>query len=232
VSIGTGLRFDAVHLRYGRHHALHHVTLHATPGAVVGLVGPNGAGKTSIARLATGFTRPTAGTVAVADLPAREYRLRHGIGYAPEELPRAGSCSVRALLAVRMQDAVERDPSFADRVLRTLAVTPLLDKRIPALSKGQWRAVLLAYAVMARPGLVVLDEPDAGLDPGALDRLAELVAIVRDAGAAVLLLSHQLFEVERTCDRVLFVRDGRIVAEENAGSGGAFLRDRYKEVFA
>lgn len=232
MSIGTGLQFDAVHLRYGRHHALHNVTLHARPGTVVGLVGPNGAGKTSIARIATGFTRPTEGTVTIAELPARDYRLRHGIGYAPEELPRAGSCSVRALLAVRMRDAVERHAPFADRVFRTLAVTPLLDKRITTLSKGQWRAVLIAYAVMARPGLVVLDEPDAGLDPGALDRLAELVAIVRDAGAVVLLLSHQLFEIERTCDRVLFVRHGRIVAEENAGSGGAYLRDRYKEAFA
>ncbi|HUF49570.1 MAG TPA: ABC transporter ATP-binding protein [Longimicrobiales bacterium] len=225
------LRLENVHLRYGRSTALRDVNLVAGAGEAVGLVGPNGAGKTSIARLATGFTLPTRGLVTVGGMAARDYRLRHGVGYAPEELPRGWSCRVRALLAVRAFDVTPPAADFRDAVLRTLGVDALLDKRLPALSKGQWRAVLIAYALLARPGLAVLDEPDAGLDPGALDRLAELLAFVRQAGMTVLLLSHQLFEIERTCKRVLFVRDGTIVAEETAAAGGGFLRQRYKEVF-
>jgi ABC-2 type transport system ATP-binding protein len=227
----SGLRFEDVFLRYGRQEILRGVSMEVSPGDVVGLVGPNGAGKTTMARLATGFTLPTAGSVTVDGIPARAHRLRHGVGYSPEELPRAGGFTVGTLLELRPpHDAA--GAAWRNRVLETLALEPLLSRRIPSLSKGQWRTALLAYAAIARPDLVVLDEPEAGLDPGALDRLAGLITLLRETGALVLILSHQLFEIERSCDRVLFVRQGTIAAEEQAGSGGAFLRQRYMEVFA
>ena len=226
------VRLKGVTLRYGRHAALRNVSLAVHGGETVGLVGPNGAGKTSIARIATGFALPSEGTATVDGLSARDYRLRHGVGFVPEELPRLFRCRVRALLGVRERDVAAEAQAFRDRVVGSLGVAALLDKPLTALSRGQWRVVLVAYAALSRPGLVVLDEPDAGLDPGALDRVAELVGILRDAGVAVLLLSHQLFEIERTCERVVFVREGNIVAEEAAAAGGAFLRQRYQEVFA
>ncbi|HSJ23929.1 MAG TPA: ABC transporter ATP-binding protein [Longimicrobiales bacterium] len=226
-----GLRFRDVSLTYGSRTVLEGVSLHVAPGRVTGLVGPNGAGKTSIARLATGFTLPTAGQVTMDGLQARVSRMRRGVGYAPEELPRPGFGKVRALLDLRPAETADQ-AAFAESVLQTLRVSELLDTPLTALSKGQWRVVLLAYAAQVCPRLLVLDEPESGLDPGALDRLAALVALARDAGAAVLLLSHQLYEVERTCDRVLFVRAGTIAAEEPAGVGGAALRHRYSEIFS
>jgi ABC-type multidrug transport system ATPase subunit len=226
-----GLRLDSVGLRYDRTEALRAVSFSAAAGEVVGLVGPNGAGKTSMARVAAGFTRPTAGSATMDGLDARTYRLRHGVGYAPEELPRPGSWRVRTLLHMRGSAGGDAARNHAC-VLDALAVVPLLDRSVRTLSKGQWRAVLLAYAALAASRLLVLDEPDSGLDPGALDRLRGFVEILRETGAVVLILSHQLFELERTCDRVLFVRSGEIVAEEAAPSSGSFLRQRYREVFS
>jgi ABC-type multidrug transport system ATPase subunit len=226
-----GLRLESVGLRYGRVEALRAVSFSAAAGEVVGLVGPNGAGKTSMARVAAGFTLPSTGSATMNGLDARTYRLRHGIGYAPEDLPRPGSWRVRTLLGMRGSAGGDGARNHA-RMLDALAVVPLLDRSVRTLSKGQWRAVLLAYAALGDSRLLVLDEPDSGLDPGALDRLRGFVEILRETGAVVLILSHQLFELERTCDRVLFVRSGEIVAEEPAPSGGSFLRQRYREVFA
>jgi ABC-type multidrug transport system ATPase subunit len=239
----SGLRLHGVCLRYGNTDVLRDVSFSAAPGAVVGLVGPNGAGKSSLARVATGFTLPHSGTATMNGLDARTYRLRHGIGYAPEELPRPGSWRVRTLFTMRGgaggegagSDSETRARSGAStraRMLETLCIEPLLDRSVHTLSKGQWRAVLLAYAALGESRLIVLDEPDSGLDPGALDRLGAYVEILRGTGAVVLVLSHQLFELERTCDRVAFVRAGRIVSEEPARAGGASLRQRYREVFA
>jgi ABC-type multidrug transport system ATPase subunit len=226
------LQFSNVQMKYGRRVAVSLRELRVPGGQAVGLVGPNGAGKTSIARLATGFRVPNAGSVTVSGMPARDYRRKHGIGYVPEELPRVGRCTVRQLLQLRLAGPDGLSNGAARKVIETLRVRDLLERRVTELSKGQWRAALLAYATLSASGLIVLDEPEAGLDPIALDRLAELVALVRSAGSIVVSLSHQLFEVERTCDRVLFIRDGSIVAEEPAVNGGAFLRERYKEVFA
>lgn len=230
--MSASLEFRAVDLRYGRNAALHGVELTVRAGETVGLIGPNGAGKTSIAKLATGFTLPTRGTVEVCGMAARLYRRRHGVGYAPEDLPRPWSCRVRQLLAMRAADGHAGTASFDQAVLDTLGIGPLLERPIHTLSKGQWRAVLIAWAMLTCPALVVLDEPDSGLDPGALDRLVALLELARGAGMTVLVLSHQLFEVERTCGRVLFVNQGEIVAEEKPGAGGDFLRQRYREVFA
>jgi ABC-type multidrug transport system ATPase subunit len=226
------LRFENARLSYGAREVVRVDHLHVRGGEGAGLVGPNGAGKTSIARLATGFRLPTSGHVTMDGMPARDYRNSCGIGYVAEELPRPGATSAGALLDLRMKDAVHAAAADRDRIIELTGVRPLLDRSTLELSKGQWRAVLIAYAALSGSGLVVLDEPEAGLDPNALDHLAELVTFIRSQGAVVLILSHQLFEVERTCDRVLFVSGGRVVAEEAAASGGAFLRQRYKEVFA
>jgi ABC-type multidrug transport system ATPase subunit len=248
-----GLIFQAVQLRYGRREVLQDVSLQVAPGTVVGLVGPNGVGKTSLARIAAGFTLPSGGHAAMAGLPPRAFRRLHGIGYAPEELPRVAHWTVGTLLSLRAagtpggearggearegrvhgaggQAGSPHAGEFAHQVVRTLGLEGLLDGRVTRLSKGQWRLVVAAYAAIACPRLLILDEPDSGLDPGALDRLARLVALARSAGAVVLMLSHQLVELERSCDRVLFIRGGRIVAEEPGGSGVS-LKTRYAEIF-
>jgi len=226
----NGLVFDNVSLRFGSRPVLQDVSLRAGPGEVVGLVGPNGAGKTSIARVAAGFTQVSGGLATMDGTDPRTFRVHRGIGYAPEELPRVGSWTVRSLLAMR----TGRLPSPGEHgaeVIRTLGLQDQLATRVTRLSKGQWRLVLLAYAALDRPRLLILDEPDSGLDPGALNRLAHLIELARASGCVVLVLSHQLFELERSCDRALFVREGRVVAEES-GRNGVSLRTRYLEVFA
>jgi len=214
-----------VRFEYGKIAVLRDVHLSLMPGEIVGLIGPNGVGKTTLARLITGFLHPTAGSVNVADIPAVEYRRNEGIGYAPEELPRPWDCKVGELLRLRGESA------GAEQVCAVLDVDRLRAKTIPQLSKGQWRTVLTAFATMSLPRLVVLDEPDSGLDPGALDRLAELLRLCGTHGITVLLLSHQLAEIERTCKRVVFVRDGQIAADHQIEAGVA-LRERYRQVFS
>jgi ABC-type multidrug transport system ATPase subunit len=134
---------------------------------------------------------------------ALQWRRAHGVGYCPEELPRPWRSSVRQLLELT---ADSDEPSWPEEVLSATGVRQLLPKPLTALSKGQWRSVLLTYAALASRDLVILDEPDSGLDPGALDRLQATLSLLRSRGASVIVLSHQLKELEIGCDRCVHRR--------------------------
>jgi ABC-2 type transport system ATP-binding protein len=202
---------------FGNKVALHATDLTLKAGEVVGVAGPNGAGKTTLARMVSGFLSPSTGSVIVGGRTAVEYRLTHGVGYLPEELPRAWRCSVNGFLRMR---GVDDGMIGVERACELLGITQLVRTQVHALSKGQWRLTLTAYAALGPPRLLVLDEPDSGLDPNALLRMRALVEACRAAGTLVLILSHQMAELDAVCDRLLFVNGGCVIRSVDAAERG------------
>lgn len=196
---------------YGARVGLRGVSFSVGSGEIVGVAGPNGAGKSTLARLLLGFAKPDAGRVEIDGLDARANRASHGVGYLPEEALPEWRCSPRHLLMLR--EPVHTTPSETLPVVSHLGIEPLLDRPLSQLSKGQRRMAMLAYALAGRSSLIILDEPDSGLDPDALDRLQAGIAYAAGQGSTVFVLSHNLDELERGCSRFLFVFRGGVVAD-------------------
>lgn len=223
--------FDHATKRYGGHVALSDCSLAIREGEVLGIAGSNGAGKSTMAKLLMGFTLPSSGTVTVTGGPPVQRRRVHGIGYAPEEASRPWRVTLRELLGIR------RVPKSAamtpEHVVDVLGLQPLLDKRIDRLSKGQWRMCLIAYAVVGSSSLLVLDEPDSGLDPTALDRLQAIVSESVSNGSTVVMLSHNLDELERACDRIMVIHGSKVAGSfPKSQFATAGMRNIYRSVVA
>ena len=200
---------SGVSKRLGGNEALRDVSLTLHEGEVYGLLGPNGAGKTTTLRTVLGLFRPDAGRVRVFGEPPREADLGNvGVVFEYETLKPSWSvrdnlsltCHVHELPTDRIEPCLERvrlDPAVADEPFDTL-------------SKGMQRKASLADALLPDPDVLVLDEPAAGLDPESREAVLELV---KSSGRTILFSSHALDDVQRVCDRVGIVRDGRTVVE-------------------
>lgn len=197
--------------------AVDRISFEIPRGEVLGFLGPNGAGKTTTLRMLTGFIKPGSGTIRVKDFDIREQSLdaRKIMGYLPESAP-----LYHDMLVFDYLDYVARI-----RQLESAAVLPrirelaelcglgeVMHKPIGELSKGYKQRVGLAHAMMSDPEILVLDEPTSGLDP---NQIAEIRDIIREIGRqkTVILSTHILSEVEATCDRVLIISRGKIVAD-------------------
>lgn len=194
---------------YGGREAVRGVTFAVQPGEVVGFLGPNGAGKTTTMRMLLGLLRPHAGRAHV-DGP---------VGYLPENFAAYDVLSVRSYLTfmARMKGV---DRADIDRVLEAARLTDLTRRPVARLSKGQRQRVGMAQAVLGSPPSYVLDEPTQGLDPQQVVQARQLVRSLAEGGAAVLLSTHLLAEAASTCDRVVVIARGQIVAEERPGAAG------------
>ncbi len=200
------------------------------PSGVTGLVGANGAGKTTLISLVLGLLTPTAGSIGVLGLdPAHEGpALRAQIGYGPER--NVFPDDLRAYDFVRHLAEVKGLPrnEARSRASDSLYLVGLGEERFRALgtmSTGQRQRVKLAQAIAADPRLIVLDEPTDGLDPVQRDEMLNIIVQVnRNFGIDVMLSSHVLEEVERVCDHVVALAEGRLVAQgsmtELAGASG------------
>ena len=200
------------------------------PSGVTGLVGANGAGKTTLISLVLGLLAPTAGSINVLGLdPAHDGpQLRAQIGYGPER--NVFPDDLRAYDFVRHLAEVKGLPrdEARSRASDSLYLVGLGEERFRALgtmSTGQRQRVKLAQAIAADPSLIVLDEPTDGLDPVQRDEMLNIIVQVnRDFGIDVMLSSHVLEEVERVCDHVVALAEGRLVAQgsmvELAGASG------------
>jgi ABC-2 type transport system ATP-binding protein len=196
--------------RFGKRVAVSGVDLTLLPGRVVGLLGPNGAGKSTLLSLLAGHLRPTSGRVTGEGL-AEQAGLRGRIGMLPQGAPLPADETPRRLLAqlARLQHAAAPDDAVAE-VLRATGLERAADTRLRALSGGESKLVAIGQAFLGAPRVVLLDEPTSALDPWGLQRLRALIRARRDAGAAVLLASHNLGEAEQLCDEVIVLRDGRV----------------------
>ena len=197
--------------RYGRQWALRGVNARFAPGEVVMVIGPNGSGKTTLIKCLLGLVHATEGGIAVNGRPVgKDPSYRAGIGYMPQfaEFPR--ELTVEQLLRMMNDIRDARSGSTDDRLIKRLGVDALLDKRIGALSGGMRQKVSAVLAFRYRPGILVLDEPTAGLDPVSAGKLLDAVLRAKREGATVIITSHIMEEVQRLGDRVAYMEDGRL----------------------
>jgi ABC-2 type transport system ATP-binding protein len=211
------IRVSGLTKRYGAHVAVDDVSFEVARGEVVGFLGPNGAGKSTTLRIVAGFLGPSAGTVTVGghDVVTDSFEARRSIGYMPESVPLHPEMRVVEYLRFRAElKRVPRAarPAYVEDAMSKAACLDVAHQRIGHLSKGYRQRVGLADAIVARPPIVILDEPTAGLDP---NQIRDVRQLVRDLGKehSVILSTHILGEVEACATRVLLMHRGKLVAE-------------------
>jgi ABC-2 type transport system ATP-binding protein len=197
--------------------AVDSINLDIEKGEIIGLLGPNGAGKTTTLRMLTGYFAPSAGDIRIKDVSVRENPLaaKALIGYLPESAP-----LYKSMLVYDYLDHVAKirglQGDTKKRRLKELAdicgLYGIMHKTIDTLSKGLKQRVGLAHAMMSDPEILVLDEPTSGLDP---NQIAEIREIIRKIGQekTVILSTHILSEAEATCDRIVIINKGKIIAD-------------------
>jgi ABC-2 type transport system ATP-binding protein len=199
--------------RYGRRTAVDDVSFSVARGEVLGLLGPNGAGKTSVIKMLLGLVRPDAGEVLLLGRRSTDPRSRAAVGYLPELFRYQPWLTPTEVLDLHVKLAKVDVP--ADERRECLALVGLAERsgdRVGGFSKGMQQRLGLAVALVARPQLVVLDEPTSALDPIGRVDVRDLVLALKARGVAVLLNSHLIGEVERVCDRVVILDEGRVAA--------------------
>ncbi|MDQ6698356.1 MAG: ABC transporter ATP-binding protein [Actinomycetota bacterium] len=193
------------------------IDLQIRPGERVGLLGPNGAGKTTTLLMLLGAITPDAGTIDLAGhrLPRHRSQAMEHVGFAAGYLPLPDRLRVREALGIFAGFSGVDDVAHAvAHGLERFRVQALADRMCSDLSSGQRTLVGIVKAVLHHPKLIVLDEPTASLDPDVALRVRTgLLDVCRDEGTALLVTSHDMLEVERMCERVVFVVGGRIVAD-------------------
>ena len=209
------IELDGVVKTYGRTTALAGLSLTVGRGELVGLLGPNGAGKTTTIKLILGLARPTSGSGRVLGAPLGDRGARSRIGYLPELFryqPWLHAREVLALHAELARIAVTSRRRAVDEALDRVGLTARADDRVSGFSKGMQQRLGLGVALLGAPELILLDEPTSALDPLGRTDVRAIVRAARDRGATVILNSHLLTEVERVCDRVVILHQGRTIA--------------------
>jgi ABC-2 type transport system ATP-binding protein len=203
--------------RYGAVEAVRDVSFTVNRGEIVGLLGPNGAGKTTIMKILTCYLFPSGGTARVAGRDVFEDPLgvKKAVGYLPENAPLYPDLSVSEYLNfiadARGLSGAERRRRL-DLVIRECGLQSVVNRDIDELSKGYRQRAGLAQALIHDPELLILDEPTSGLDP---HQIIEIRELIKNLGKekTVILSTHILQEVEATCQRILILNEGKIVAQ-------------------
>lgn len=213
---GTAIDLERLTKRYGRRRGIEDVSLTVLPGEVFGFLGPNGAGKTTTIRTMLDLLRPTSGRASVLGLDSHRdaEEIHRRIGYLPGEYAAYRRMTGERYLAFFAE--LRGVPASAyERLADRLACD--LGPQISSLSHGNAQKLGLIQALMHDPELLILDEPTQGLDPLIQHEVHAIVRDVAADGRTVFLSSHILPEVERTCDRVGIIGDGRLIAVEDVG---------------
>src|SRR6185312_13510440 len=208
--------------------ALRGFSLAVEPGEIVGFLGPNGAGKTTAIHIALGLARATSGGGSLLGRAFGDKLARRRIGFLSEN-PAFYHRSARQVLKFCGALNGMREPGLsrrADELLEALGLSADANRNIGKFSRGMLQRVGLAQALINDPELLILDEPTSALDPISRLQVREALLSSRRQGKSVFLSSHQLSEIELVCDRVFFIRDGRVIASgrthELLESGGEF----------
>ncbi|HVO10181.1 MAG TPA: ABC transporter ATP-binding protein [Vicinamibacteria bacterium] len=215
------LEVNGLRKQYGRTTAVADLTLSVAQGEVFGFLGPNGAGKTTSMKMLLGLVLPTSGSGRLLGAPLGEAQARRRIGYLPEHFAFHEWLGGRELLRFHGRLLGLRSRALAGHVeelLRRVQLADAGERCLREYSKGMRQRIGLAQALLGEPALVFLDEPTSGLDPLGRLLVRDVIRELAARGTTVFLNSHLLSEVEVTCDRVAFVRDGRVVRELSLGA--------------
>ena len=201
---------------YSGHTAVSKISFTVARGEILGFLGPNGAGKSTTMRILTGYLPANAGQVRVCGVPvaSRSDEIKKLIGYMPENNPLPEDMRVSEYLHYRgrLKEIPRRKLAVRlDEVLELCDLTRVRHRIIGKLSKGFRQRVGIAEAILAEPPVIIMDEPTIGLDPHQILIVRDLIASLRGR-MTVIISSHILPEIEMTCDRVLIINQGRVVA--------------------
>lgn len=194
--------------------AVRNLTLDVPRGEVFGFLGPNGAGKSTSVKMLLGLVFPTSGEAEILGHPAGDVKTRSKVGFLPEHFRFYDWLTPIELLKLHGRLYGMSHANLRDRVpvlLDLVGLTSHRDKCLRDFSKGMLQRIGLAQALLNEPDLIFLDEPTSGLDPIGRRLVRDIIKAERNRGATVLLNSHLLGEVEITCDRVAFIKDGEVV---------------------
>ena len=204
--------------QYVERAAIDNISFEVESGEIVGFLGPNGAGKTTTLRMLTGYIPPTSGNASIGghDVFSESIKARQKIGYMPENVPLYDDMRVREYLRFRAELKGLRGQEARQGVSEAIDLCGLKKIRrqiISSLSKGYRQRVGLADALVNNPELLILDEPTNGLDPNQIRRFRELI---KQLGIrhTILISTHILSEVEMTCNRVIILNEGKIIAND------------------
>src|SRR5215471_9450622 len=216
------IKVEGLTKRYARTVAVDNISFEVEKGQIVGFLGPNGAGKTTTMRVLTCFLPPTSGTANVAgyDVVQNPMEVKKRIGYLPETPPVYPEMEVHEYL--RFVGGLKGIPSSdisrrVDEVMGRCAIGDVRAKLIGKLSKGYRQRVGIAQAIIHNPDVLILDEPTSGLDPKQIIEIRELLRTL--AGDHTIILStHILSEVEHSCERVIIISQGKVVAQDSVAN--------------
>jgi len=227
----VAIRADGLTKRYAATLAVDHIDLEVQSGEIVGILGPNGSGKTTTILMLLGLTEPTEGRAEVAGFdPLREpLEVKRRVGYLPDSVGFYDSLSAHDNLAYtgRLAGLSRReiDERFAEAMER-VGLPDVSRERVGTFSRGMRQRLGLAEILMKRPGIAILDEPTATLDPHSTQEFLSLIRALKNDGTSVLLSSHHLDQVQSVCDRVALFNQGRIAVGQRDRPGAARARRR------
>ena len=198
--------------------AVRNLSLNVRRGEIFGFLGPNGAGKSTSIKMLLGLVKPTDGQALVLGAPSGSVDIRRKIGFLPEDFRFYTWLTAGELLKLHGRLCGLSASRLAERVpilLELVGLAPHRAKRLREFSKGMLQRIGLAQALIHEPELIFLDEPTSGLDPMGRRLVRDVIRAQRQRGATVFLNSHLLSEVEVTCDRVAFIKQGEIVGSHD-----------------
>ena len=217
--------------RYGDIKALDDISFTVDTGEVLGFLGPNGAGKSTTMNIITGYISSTSGTVTVDETEILENprETKRKIGYLPEIPPLYPEMTVRKYLEFMFDLKKVKLPKkeHIEEIMRLVRITDMADRLIKNLSKGYRQRVGFGQALLGNPPVLILDEPTVGLDP---KQIIEIRKLIRSLGKkhTVIFSSHVLSEISATCDRIIVISEGRLVADSKADELSKALADTQK----
>jgi ABC-2 type transport system ATP-binding protein len=214
------IKIDKLTKKYGVFRAVDNISFEVKTGEILGFLGPNGAGKTTTMKIITNYLFPDAGDVIIGGKSVTQDAdlIKKHIGYLPESNPLYQDMPVIDYLSFcGLLQGISKDklPSRIAEMIKTCGINTEKHKKIGELSKGYRQRVGLAQAMIHNPDILILDEPTSGLDP---NQIVEIRKLIRELGQekTVILSTHILPEVEATCDRIMIINKGKIVADGTA----------------